>query len=138
MLVLGGVVLALLIWQFGTALWRGRAKSNAAVQHFHQELNVGSYDQIANEADEGFEREGKRDELVRFLQTVHTKLGPAGDASMTSININVSTKGTFTTAGYLTQFGNDKAQETFIWKKSADGELKLYRYNIQSNQLAPH
>jgi len=123
------------MWQCGSALLRGRSLSNAAVLHFHQEFNKGQYEQIADQADEGFGASGKREQLFEFLKAVDRKLGPAGEIKLVNINVKASTGGTFGTCVYNTDFARGKAVETFTWRKSVSGELKLYGYNIQSNEL---
>jgi len=131
-LALLGILLLFLMWQCGSALYQGRGLSNAAVRHFHSELNGAQYEEIWKEADEGFASSEKHDELVRFLEAVHRKLGNAGAESMTNLNVNATTGGTFITANYTTTFDQDQASETFIFRK-AGTTLKLYRYNVQSN-----
>ena len=129
------VVLAFLMWQCGSAFMAGRKLSNASVQQFHQELNGAEYAQIVDEADEGFRHTGtSRDELMRFLQAVHTKLGNAGESSFTNITVNATTGGTFVITVYQTKFDRGEATERFTWIKR-NGELFLYGYNIQSNAL---
>ena len=123
------------MWQCGSALLRGRSLSNAAVLHFHQQFNNGQYDQIADQADEGFGATGRREQLFEFLKAVDRKLGPAGDTKLININVKAGTSGTFVTCVYNTDFARGKAVETFTWKKGVSGELKLYGYHIQSNEL---
>lgn len=129
------VVLAFLMWQCGSAIMAGRKLSNASVQEFHQELNGAEYAQIVDGADEGFRHSGTtRDELIRFLQAVHTKLGNAGESSLRNITVNATTGGTFVITVYQTKFDRGDAIEKFTWMKRR-GELFLYGYNIQSNAL---
>jgi hypothetical protein len=123
-------VCLLIMWQCGSGLMRGRKVANEAVKHFHQELNASRYDEIFREADPGL-TEGKTEEdLLKFLQTVHTKLGEAGAVSLVSIRVNVTTNGSFTTARYKTTFARGSAVETFTWI-GADSALKLYGYDIR-------
>ena len=124
-----------LTWQCGSALLSGRSLSNAAVAHFHQQFNARQYEQIADQADERFAATTKRDELFAFLKAVDRKIGSAGEARLVNINVNVNTDGTFVTCVYNTDFARGKGVETFTWKKSPGAELKLYGYNIQSNDL---
>jgi hypothetical protein len=123
------------MWQCGSALKNGRGLANEAVQHFHQELNSGQYEQIYSEADQGFAQPDKHDELVTFLQAVHTKLGDVRTENLLSIHVGVSTGGgAFITTQYNTAFARGTGVETFIWVKT-HGSLRLYGYNIQSNAL---
>jgi len=129
------MVLTFLMWQCGSAIMAGRKLSNASVQQFHQELNGAEYGQIVDDADEGFRHSGtSRDELMHFLQAVHTKLGNAGESSLTNITVNATTGGTFVITVYQTKFNRGEAIEKFTWMKRS-GELFLYGYSIQSNAL---
>ena len=128
------VVLAFFMWQCASGLLQGRRSSNEAVRQFHQQLNAGEYEVICQEASEGFTRSAKHDELVNFLNGVHTKLGSAASESLLNIGVNANTNGTFITTRYNTQFANGLGVETFTWIKSA-GALKLYGYNVQSQAL---
>jgi hypothetical protein len=134
-LILTAVISVFLMWQCGSTLRQGRSLANIAAQRFHQELNSGQYEQIYSEADQGFAQPGKHDELVTFLQAVHTKLGDVRMESLLSIHVGASTGGgAFITTQYNTTFARGTGVETFIWVKSR-GSLKLYGYNIQSNAL---
>jgi hypothetical protein len=121
-------------WQCGSALVRGRKLADGAVQHFHQQLNAEEYDEIYGETDDRFRAGQSRDELIKFLQAVHKKLGDAGDTTQASIRVDTNTHGTFTTTRYNTTFVNGGATETFTWV-NGDGGLKLYEYHIESNAL---
>jgi hypothetical protein len=117
-------------WQWGSVLMRGRKLANSAVEHSHQELNASRYDEIFREADPGL-TEGKTEEdLVRFLQTVHTKLCEAGAVRLVGIRVNATTNGSFTTARYKTTLARGSAVETFTWIRS-DSTMKLYGYDIR-------
>ena len=133
-LLVTGVMAALLMWQCGSALVQGRNLSNPAVQHFHDELNADRYDEIYREGDDGFIRSGKEEDLVKFLQAVHTKLGDAGAASLVNIRVNATTSGTFIVTQYNTTFARGPAVETFTWVKRS-GTLKLHGYHIESTAL---
>jgi hypothetical protein len=128
------VVLVLLMWQCGSALVRGRKLATAAVRHFHQQLNAEEYEEIYREADEGFRAGQSHDELIKFLQAVHRKLGNAGNENQVNIRADTNTRGTFTTTWYNTTFVHGTASERFTWVTS-DGALKLYAYHIESNAL---
>jgi len=120
----------LIMWQCGAGLIRARRLANAAVEHFHQELNAARYDEIFREADPGF-TEGKTEEdLVKFLQTIHTKLGEAGAVRLVSIHVNATANGRLTTARYEATFARGSAVETFTWI-GADNTLRLYGYDIR-------
>lgn len=115
-------------------MWEGRGQANAFVADFHQKLNGARYEEIYDAADPGFTAAGKREELVKFLAAVHTKLGNASAASMTNLQVNSSTGGSFVTAQYSTTFEHGPAVETFTLIKT-NGTVKLYGYNVQANAL---
>lgn len=75
---------------------------------------------------------------MQFLSAVHRKLGAASEANFVNINVNATTGGTFVTCTYQSAFAQGRAVETFVWKKSLSGDLKLYSYNIQSKELVLH
>ena len=133
-LAVTGVVLLILMWQCGSAMVQGRKQANTAVQSFHQQLNTEQYEEIYRDADDGFKAGGDHDDLIKFLQAVHKKLGNAVDATQASIRVDRNTHGTFITAWYNTAFTSGSATETFTWV-SGTSTLKLYGYHIQSNAL---
>jgi hypothetical protein len=128
------IILLVLLWQCGSALVQGRKLANAAVRHFHQQLNTEEYDEIYQEADEGFKNGQTHDEIIEFLRAVHSKLGNTGDEKQINIRADANTHGAFITARYSTAFVSGTATETFTWIKSS-GILKLHAYHIQSNAL---
>jgi hypothetical protein len=128
------IVLAFLMWQCGSALIQGRRSANDAVRHFHEQLNAGGYEQICQEASDGFREGANRDELIRLLQGVHKKLGAVDTESLVNLSVNATTNGTLVTSRYNTKFAAGSAVETFTWIKSGS-TLKLYGYNVQSNAL---
>jgi hypothetical protein len=130
----GVVVLLVLLWQCGSAIFEARSLSYPAVAAFHAHLNSGEYGQICNEADEEFAPEGKRDKAVQFFDALHRKLGEAGASNLTNINVTRNTKGTFVTAIFSTHFAEGEGQEKFTWKKN-ERTLKLYSYNVSSPEL---
>ena len=133
-LALTAVFLIYLLWQCGSGLYQGRSLSNDAVHQFHRELNAENYQSISDGADEAFRNSGKEEDFIKLLLAIHRKLGDAGQTNMNNLSVNATTGGTFITAVYQTTFAKGPATETFTWKKSG-GQIKLYRYNIQSNAL---
>jgi hypothetical protein len=109
----------------------GARLSDEAVRHFHSQLDSEAYDDIVRDSDEAFQNSESRDELVKFLAGVHSKLGASRDFTRTNIFVNASTNGTFIKVTYESAFDQGNAVETFTWKK-ASGGLKLVRYDINS------
>lgn len=128
------IVIAFLMWQCGSALLQGPRSANQAVRHFRQELNGGEYEQIWEEASDGFRQATKHDEQVGLLRGVHTKLGAVGTENLINLTVSASMGGTFVTTRYNTNFAIGPSVETFTWIRSGT-TLKLYAYNVQSNAL---
>ena len=128
-----GALLAFGMYQCGTAMYQGRELSNAAVRHFHDQLNAGQFEGIINEADPAFAGED-RESVTKFLAAIHRKMGDAGAENMVNIQVNTDTSGTYIVTRYTTTFGIDLATETFTWRKNGSA-LALVGYNIQSKKL---
>jgi hypothetical protein len=115
-----------------TTFHSGWTEASAAAHQFHEELNAANFDQISSEADPGFQDPDKRQELIKFLTAVHTKLGNATSEKLTNLNLHANTNGRFIVATFSSHFEKGDAEETIVWKR--DGEtLRLYRYNINSD-----
>ena len=126
------VVVTFYAWQCGSAFVESRGLADAAVRHFHQEFNGAQYEQISQEADDGFADEKKHEELVKFLESAHTRLGDASSEKFVNMIVNAGTDGTFLRTEYNTTFVRGSAVETFTWAKKS-GVLKLSAYDIRSN-----
>jgi hypothetical protein len=133
-LAVTAVLLIWFAWQCGSALYQGRALANAAVNEFHQRLNDAKFDEICDKADAGFTKAGQREDMVKLLAAVHSKLGNAGAENLASLRVNATPSETLLIAEYNTQFERGSAVETFTWVKST-GALRLRGYNINSNAL---
>jgi hypothetical protein len=120
-------------WRCGLGLIKGRKDAEVAVQHFHELLNSGEYDQIYREGTDGLRGEDyKHGEVLKYFRGVHTKLGKTESANLQNLNITTNTEGTYLVSVYRTTFENGTALETFTWLKSGTG-LQLHGYNIQSD-----
>jgi hypothetical protein len=102
------------------------------VRHFHSQLDSEAYDDIVRDSDEAFRNSENRDELVKFLAGVHSKLGPSRGFNRTNIFVNANTNGTFMKVTYQSTFDQGNAVEAFTWKKAGVG-LQLVRYDVNSN-----
>jgi hypothetical protein len=133
-LAIAAIVLLFLMWQLGSALYSGPKLSDTAVQRFHDELNRGQYDEICREGDEGFHQGERHDDLLRFLQLVHTRLGNLEISKQVNLHVKAGTGGTFLTSQYSSHFTQGQAMETFTWRKQG-GTLTLYGFSVQSKAL---
>jgi len=133
-LSVAAVVLIFFMWQCGSAFLQGQKLANAAVRHFHQQLNTEAYEEIYRNADEGFRAGISRDQLIQLLRAIHKNLGYAGHESQVNMRVDTNKRGTFITTWYSTAFTGGTAMEAFTWTKGS-GSLRLYRYHIESNAL---
>jgi hypothetical protein len=131
-LVATALVLVYFMWQCGSGMSAGARLSDDSVRHFHSQLDSEAYADILGESDGAFQNSGNRDEIIKFLAGVHSKLGSSHSFNRTNIFVNATTGGTFIRVTYKSAFDQGNAVETFTWRK-ADGGLKLLRYDINSN-----
>jgi len=113
---------------------RSRDRSAQGSRKEVLKLNAEEYEEIFREADEGFRAGQSHDELIKFLQAVHRKLGNADHENQVNIRVDTNARGTFTTTWYNTTFVNGIASERFTWV-TGGGVLKLYAYHVESNAL---
>jgi hypothetical protein len=128
------VLIAILFWRCGTGLIQGRQLSASGVQQFHALLNSGQHEQIYDGASDAFRSGGNKQDLVKFFQAIHRKLGDAGSSTLNNLKVTATPTGTYITAVYRTTFTEGEAVETFVWLKSGQGVV-LNGYNIQSMKL---
>jgi hypothetical protein len=127
-------ILVLLMRRCGSTLLQGRKLADASVRHFHERRNAGDYENIYGEAGDGFRAGQSHDDSIRFLETVHKKLGLAGPGTQLNVRVDTNTHGTFLTTQYSTAFAAGTATEVFTWMQNGS-TLRLYAYHIQSNTL---
>jgi len=128
------VLITILLWRCGTGLMQGRQLSTNGVQQFHALLNSGQHEQIYDGASDAFRGGGSKEDLIKFFQSIHRKLGDAGSSNLNRLNVTATPTGTYITAVYTTTFAAGEAVETFTWLKSGQGVV-LNGYNIQSMKL---
>jgi hypothetical protein len=128
------VLIAILFWRCGTGLIEGRQLSANGVQQFHALLNTGQHEQIYDGASDAFRSGGSKQDLIKFFQSIHRKLGDAGSSTLNRLNVAATPTGTYITAVYRTTFMEGEAVETFTWLKSGHAVV-LNGYNIQSMKL---
>lgn len=119
-------------WQCGSAMSAGARFSDEAVRRFHSQLDSEKYIQILDESDEAFQNSASRDETLKFLSGVHSKLGASRSFTRTNIVVSATTSGTFIRVSYKSAFDQGDAAETFTWKKTSD-RLRLFHYQVNSN-----
>ena len=120
------------MWQCGSGMRAGAGLSDDAVRHFHSRLDSEAYGEIVRDSDTAFQNSENRDDIIKFLTGVHSKLGPSRGFTRTNIFVNAGTNGTFIRVTYQSTFEQGNAMEAFTWKESSVG-LKLVRYDVNSN-----
>jgi hypothetical protein len=118
-------------WQCGSGMNAGARLSDDAVRRFHSQLDSAAYADIVNDSDDAFQNSDSRDELIKFLTGVHSKLGTSRGFARTNVFVNATTSGTLIRVTYTSTFDQGNAVEAFTWRK-AGGGLKLVRYDINS------
>ena len=108
------------------------SKAEAAVVHFHQQLDAGQYQAIYQSAAEEFKDSGDQARLVGFLEGVHGKLGRYKSGRRVNWRINYGTAGEMVTLDYHTEFENGQADEDFVFRIDGDTPL-LVGYHVASN-----
>ena len=131
-LVATAMLLVYFMWQCGSGMSAGARLSDGAVRHFHSQLDAEAYDDILGESDEAFQNSGNRDEIIKFLTGVHSKLGQSHGSTRKNIFVSITNRGTSIRVTYESSFDQGNAVEAFTWRKGAGG-LKLLRYDINSN-----
>ena len=109
-------------------------KAEAAVEHFHQQLNDAAFDALYAEADDGLKAQASQEKLVKLLSAVHRKLGNFQSANSTGWKVFTSTGGTTVTLGYNSTYEHGEANETFSYHVTG-GKALLSGYNVSSAEM---
>jgi|SRR5580698_6530375 hypothetical protein len=136
-IVLGGllvVVAAIMLWSCGKSAYHNYRLSAAAVDRFHEQLNQADYETIYGEATDEFRNAGTREDELKFLETVHEKMGNSGKMSARGFHMNWQGGRLSVNQVYETQFALGKAQEGFVWIIE-DERPRLQTYHIDSANL---
>ena len=75
-------VVGFFCWHCSSVAGRARQLSDVEIRQFHEKLNSGNYGQIYDDADDTFRNSGREEELTKFLQAVHDRLGDAGSYTL--------------------------------------------------------
>jgi hypothetical protein len=75
-----------------------------------------------------------RDDFVKLLGAMHTKLGPFRSGQTTNWNDNASTNGHYVTLTRQAQFGRGPGTEEFVFRIDGDRAV-LAGYHVNSNLL---
>jgi hypothetical protein len=106
-----------------------------AVVRFHAMLDAGRFSEIYQQGATELTTAGSQEDFVRFLSTVHQRLGHVQVATKLSWRINSGTRGEFVNLGYKTAFDKGEAVESFTFRIDS-GVGRLVGYHIQSDALS--
>lgn len=105
-----------------------------AVADFRISYFEGRFDQMYNDADPEFRQQTTRGDWNKLMRIVTSRLGQVRSQGDPAWNVNATTKGTFVTLVYQTDFEKGKATENFVWR--VDGKsARLIGYHINSLAL---
>lgn len=113
---------------------KGKAAGEKAVVNFHEQLNAEKYDEIYEQSAKEFKDSDSKENVIKFLQAVHNKLGAVNKAESQGWHVNTTPMGTVVALQYETVFNNDKAIESFTFLMNGD-DAKLLSYNVNSKKL---
>jgi hypothetical protein len=131
---IAALVAGVILLYLGKGGYHNYRLASAAVERFHQQLNAAEYDTIYSEATNDFRQSSNHDDTIRFLQSVHDKMGNAGKTSTIGFHMNWNKGHLWVNRVLNTQFALGQGQENFIWILEQD-QLQLYGYHITSPNL---
>ena len=108
------------------------AAADKAVERFHQQLNAGQLDMIYAESAPAMKSATSKDEMVKLLTAVRSKLGTYKSGTRNSWGVNYGTNAS-TVILFDSTYEKGKAQETFTFKNGP--KAPLIGYNINSPTL---
>lgn len=107
-------------------------KAEAAVVHFHQQLDAGEVEAIYQATAQEFKQTGNKADLVAFFQGVHGKLGRYKSGRKVNWKMNYGTSGEIVVLDYQSDFENGEAGEDFVFRIDGDTPV-LLGYHVNSN-----
>jgi hypothetical protein len=115
-------------------LTKGKAASEVAIDHFHQQYSDGKFEEIWKEAHSKFQSASTKEKYTEFMSTVQRKLGKVKSTSNAGWKVNTFNLITTVLMTQETIFEEGKGTESFTFEM--DGEKAvLVGYNIQSMDL---
>jgi hypothetical protein len=126
------IVLCLLVlWNCGKGAYHNYRLADAAVEHFHQQLDQGEFEGISGEASGELRRGTSEADLVKLFGRVHQKMGNSGKTSIKGFHINWRNGRLYVDQVYDTQFALGQGRESFVWIVE-QGQPRLQSYHIDS------
>jgi hypothetical protein len=128
------VAFAVLLLTGCEGLTKGKAASEAAIDHFHKLYSKGKLDDIWKEAHPKFRTASKKDKYDEFMGAVQRKLGKVTSTSNAGWTVNSYNLTTTVLMTQKTVFENGEGTESFTFEMDGKKAV-LLGYNIQSMDL---
>lgn len=105
------------------------------VVSFHKTMDAGQHATIYDASSTDMKSAISRDDFIKLLNGLHSKLGAFKSGKTINWNVNVGTGGTYVTLNRETQFERGPGTEEFIFRIE-DGRAVLAGYHVNSMLLA--
>jgi Protein of unknown function (DUF4019) len=116
------------------SIGHGKADGEKAVARFHSQYGREQFDSIYTAAASTLRESTSKDEFIRFMTAVHTKLGAVRQSTPSGWRVQALTSGSYVDLTYETDFARGHGTESFRIRLGGDG-AKLEGYNINSAAL---
>ena len=113
---------------------RSREIAADAMDQFHDRFNAGEFDKIYDTADADFQGAMARADFLKFMETVHRKLGNYKTCDSQSWQSNTFNSDTSVGLRYKTKFEKGAGDEDFVFRVSGT-RATLRSYHINSTKL---
>jgi hypothetical protein len=123
-----------ILWSLGKGSYHNYRIASAGVDHFHQQLDDADYDGIYQDAADEFRSSATRQDLTKFLRTVHDKMGKCDNRSAAGFHVNWKNGRVWVDQVFNIQCDAGQAQEAFVWLIQQN-QCRLYHYQIDSPKL---
>jgi Protein of unknown function (DUF4019) len=131
---LAGLVVAILFGLQGCGVSADKAKAEAAVEVFHQQLDAGDFDAIWNSTDVALRAVTSEAKFDKFVGAVHGKLGHVVKTSSAGWRVQSFNLKTNVVLQQKTNFEHGSGTETFTFAVHGEA-LKLAGYYVESEDL---
>jgi hypothetical protein len=131
---LAGSVVAILLGLQGCGVSADKAKAEAAVGVFHQQLDAGDFDAIWNSTDGALRAVTSEAKFDKFVGAVHGKLGHVVKTSSAGWRVQSFNLKTSVVLQQKTDFERGSGTETFTFVVHGE-DLKLAGYHVDSSDL---
>lgn len=110
--------------------------TDSVVQNFHARLDEGRLTDLLSDTTADFQNSDKRENLLKYFETIHSKLGRSKSCKRVRGEFNANTRGENTvTVNYECDFEKGKAAEAFTLVATEAG-VKIQNYRIDSKALS--